>query len=353
MNIQTQTHSTADLYANEYKNISDSLARGEIGLLIGAGMSIESEVPDGITMAKFMLRRAVLGAYEEKNEDYPNIDRLAEKYPFESIAEYLKEELGYHDVYDWLSNVAGLSKKKPNAGHRWLHEIQQSISHRFPKTIFTTNFDTLIEDEFGEENALCITSENLEALREAHEKGKIAVVHLHGCIKHPKSIVTGEKSLLTLEGPLFDLLRGALATEVFLLIGYSLADTNLKRVFFDVQRVAETRQGLNKRTYAVFPAEGEPGDRIAEAGIVRQIWKQRGVTHIAASATEFFDNLFEAINSYITFTMKEEVAAALKTDKVTLEEMLKTSSEPFVTIKPFDLLVYLYYTLTPLENKDD
>jgi len=296
-----------------------------------------------------MLRRAVLG--DEKDASKPHVDGLADKYPFEAIAEYLRTKLPYHDLAEWLREEGGFAAARPRAAHQSLRELYELVPHRFPKTVFTTNFDTLIEDVFGDAYAHCITSENVAELQQARKEGKIAVVHLHGCTKYPKSIISGERQLATLEGPVFDLLRGALAIDIFVLVGYSLRDTNLRDVFFDVQRVADTRLGLKKRTFAVSPEEGHSRDETDEAGIAKTIWKLRDVDHIAASAVGFFQSVFSAAENVLTIEMRDEVAKALGKDAATLDKMLESAAQPIDVIKPIDLLVYLHYSLSLWEKK--
>ena len=162
---------TSHSYGENYKTIAGSLIRQELGLLLGAGMSAESGIDIGSEMAKRMLRRAVLGDRQEDNQSNPVIEDLALKYPFESISRLLVTKLPYrqHGLGSWLRSKDGgkLEVAKPTEAHKRLHDLYRLLPHRFPKMIFTTNFDTLIEDEFGEEESIGITSENLEGLAEA------------------------------------------------------------------------------------------------------------------------------------------------------------------------------------------
>jgi hypothetical protein len=336
----------AEYYLEEYRTIGSSFAAGELGFLVGAGMSAdEGGPPAGAAMSQKMLRRAVLG--DESDSSHPSLDKLATKYPFEAVAQYLTSKLTHHDFSHWLSEKGGLAAATPKNAHRSLHELYVQQQHRFPKHIFTTNFDTLIEDAFAPNEAICITSENIADLVDARKENRVAVVHLHGCIKYPKSIIVGELQLATSEGPVFDLLRGALAVDTFVLVGYSMADTNLRNVFFEVQRIASTRYGLSKRTFAVSKADGDPTDKMSEAGVARRIWQQRGVDHIAATAGVFFQTLFDAVDSFVMVNLRKIVAQRLGKDEATLDKMLESACAPFGVLKPADILIYLYYALVP------
>jgi NAD-dependent SIR2 family protein deacetylase len=351
MTSSQQNPPASNMYQEAYSTIAECLAKSDVGFLIGAGVSRDSGIEIGCKLAKRMLRRAVLGGKEVDNE-HPILDNLASSYPFEAIAEYLVQKISDHEIAGWLCDKkqGGFDKAKPKEVHKYLHELWALLGRKFPAMVFTTNFDHLIEDEFGSD-AICITSRNVTKLASAKQQNKLAVVHLHGCVTFPDSIVFGEEKQTTLEGPVFDLFRACLATEVFVMVGYSLSDTNLRHVFFNVQRVAKTREGLNKRTFAVSPADGSLVDSASEITIVKNIWEQRDVEHLAVSATDFFKNLYETSDQFAITRMRDEVASAMKKKPETLKKMLESATEQFDVIEPQDLLEYLYCALGPKKDK--
>ncbi len=364
MSNQATLGAPPGLYEEDYSVIVDSLLRGEIGFLLGAGVSVESKtrldgeettVPDGSYLAVRMLRRCVLGVKHENDKSRPDLDALAAKYPFEAISAWLKEKLPRKGIEQWMDEFAGLGAAEISTAHIKLRELHGLLPSVFPKVIFTTNFDTLIEKTFqgdeGKTEARCITYADIAALPEARRNKQIAVVHLHGSISQPGSIVCGEQNQATVEGPIFDLLRASLATDIFVMVGYSLTDMDLRGIFFNVQRIADTRERLSKRTFAVSRASGHPGESDTEAGVAREIWKKRNVDHIAATASEFFTHVFEVAEDALKVRIRAEVAAALDTEPAVLDNMLKSAAERFRLIEPYDLLIYLYYTLTPLDRK--
>lgn len=346
----TKSHenfSPSNIYQEAYTTIAEYLAKGDVGFLCGAGMSRDSEIEIGCELAKRMLRRAVLGATEVDNE-HPILDRLASSYPFEAIADYLVQKLPNHVIAKWLCDErqGGFDKAEPKDSHKFLYELWATLGRKFPSMVFTTNFDNLIEEKFGSD-AICITNSNIYELATAKEKNKLAVVHLHGCVMFPESIVFGEERQATLEGAVFDLFRASLATEVFVMVGYSLRDTNLRHVFFNVQRVAKTRERLKKRTFAISPADGNLNDPTSEITIVKEIWRLRGVDHLAVSAADFFKNLFRVSDQFALTKMRDKVAGAIKKPLKTLDKMLESAAEPFEVIEPQDILEYLYCALAP------
>jgi NAD-dependent SIR2 family protein deacetylase len=336
-----------NLYQEAYASIAEHLRKGDVRFLIGAGMSRDGGIDLGGGLAKRMLRRAALGPREVDNA-HPTLDKVATSYPFEAIAEYLGKKLGNEAFVKWLceKKQGGFDNAKPKDPHKYLYELWASLGPKFLPMVFTTNFDALIEDEFGSD-AMCVTSENMSALAEAKQGNKLAVVHLHGCVKFPKSIVFGEEKQTTLEGPVFDQFRASLATEVFVLIGYSLSDTNLRHVFFNVQRVAKTREGLTKRTFAAAPAGGSLEDPASEVTIAKEIWLQRGVDYLAVSAAEFFERVSADSGELAFMRMRDVVADALKKSPDTLNKMLESAAKPFEVIEPRDLLEYAYCAVAP------
>jgi hypothetical protein len=338
---------TIPKYLNEFDEISSGLAAQEVGFLFGAGMSDKSGIHMGAELAKRMLRSAVYGATRVE-EEAKEIDDIAIKYPFEAISEYCRTKTRFKNLSEWLLEHGGFKKAKPTTAHEGLFELYEYLETRFPSILFTTNFDHLIENSLGEKNAISVTIDNLQDLHKAKEEGKVAVVHLHGCIERPNTLITGEITQATLEGSLFDLFRAELAKDVFVFVGYSLADTNLRHIFFDVQRISRTRQGLEKDTYVVSPASGNPQNVDSESFIAKRIWEDRGATHLALSASDFFKSLTLATKNFVNFKAKQEVADRLVDGSLeTLESMLESIAEKYRDLKADDFLLYLYYTLVP------
>jgi hypothetical protein len=337
------------MYAAEIERIAGGLLRGEIGFLFGAGMSIGSGISSGPEMAKKMLRFAVLGE-TKTTQPVPDIDEIATKYPFEAVSELCRTAGLFRDLSKWLKEYGGFKDPKQTKAHDDLKELYTFLIHHFPQILFTTNFDTLIEDalgrEKGGENSLPITSENLSDFHTARQEKKIAVIHLHGCIEYPGSLISGEERQAIAEGMLFDLFRSELAKQVFVFVGYSLSDTNLRSLFFDIQRVSKTRQGLDKRMYAVSPAKGDLSDPHSEASIAKKIWDLRDVTHLALRADEFFESLLQATVDFTVYKAKEYVSEKLRIDGESLQKMAQSLAEQVkYVIKWQDIILYLYYTL--------
>jgi hypothetical protein len=336
--------------------IAKRLQRGEVGFLFGAGMSYGTGICLGPELSKRMLRCKTLGV-EKVDQEIPHIDKIATSFPFEAIAELCSKSKKNPtmDLLGLLQEIGGMKHAKLVKVHEHLLELYFLLGPNFPRELFTTNFDPLIEnalnnDSLKEPRAITVTTENLDDLHRAKEENKIAVVHLHGCISHPKSIICGEMRLATLEGTLLDLFKGHLSKDVFVFVGYSLSDTNLRYIFFDIQRESESRNRIKKDTFVVSPADGSLDDDCSEVSIIKSIWGLRGnVTHLPLSAEDFFYSLNLAIRNSVLFQARELVAQRLGTEPKVVDHMLESATADFQDLRPEDLLIYLFYVLTPLK----
>jgi len=333
-------------YHEAFKTIARDLSRGELTLLFGAGMSVDSNVPGGRKMAVQMLRRIALG--DEKDTSRPDLDSLAGKYPFEAISDLLQEKKV--DFSQWLKQEGGLGKALVSPAHTLLREVHEYVPNQFPRVVFTTNFDTLLEEGLGWDRAECVTSENFPSLSDAKRSKKVAVVHLHGCTNHPQSVVVGEISQATLRNSVFELFRGSLATETMVMVGYSMEDTNLRDIFYHIQSAAQKRRGMAKRTFAVSPADGDGGDILSAAGLAQKVWDRRGVDHLPFSAEKFFSELFKYLTDYLEHDLMGRVAFKMGINEGVLGNMLESATKPFSVLEPVDLLIYLDYALPAAEN---
>lgn len=312
--------------------------------MVGAGMSVRSGIPGGAELASRMLRAAVFGSASAPGAA-PHLERLASQYPFEAIMQLLAFRLPDHDVCGWLDSNAGFASAVPNEAHERLRDIRIVVEDWFPRYVYTTNFDRLLEQQFGDD-CVEVTTENLTTgLKEAAAKRKVAVVHLHGSVGFPSSIMTAEGELVTAHGVLFDLLRGELAKDVFVIIGYSLTDGNLRRMFFDIQQVAQTRHGLSKLTYVVAPADGDLNDPSSPVSIATEVWRQRGCVLIPEMAEVFMETLLRAVHDFELVQREEKVAYRLGVPPDTLWPRLGKAAAPFELLSERDLLTYLDYAL--------
>jgi len=127
-------------------------------------------------------------------------------------------------------------------------------------SIWTTNYDELIEKTFEEENKVVDVKYTNEQLLTTRPKRDLVVYKMHGDVNHPNNaIITKEqyeKYHYTHE-PYINALSGELTMKTFLFIGFSFTDPNLDYVLSRLN----LRFGEHKRQHYAFIKKPALGDK--------------------------------------------------------------------------------------------
>jgi hypothetical protein len=97
-------------------------------------------------------------------------------------------------------------------------------------SIWTTNYDELIEKSFIKENKIVDVKHTVSQLLTTKPKRDVVIFKMHGDINHPNSaIITKEQyeQYHQTHEPFINALTGELTTKTFLFIGFSFTDPNL------------------------------------------------------------------------------------------------------------------------------
>jgi len=136
------------------------------------------------------------------------------------------------------------------------------IISRLPiSSIWTTNYDTLIESSFLKENKVTdikVTNENLLHNR---PKRDVVIYKMHGDVAHPTSaIITKEQyeQYHQTHEPFINALTGELTTKTFLFIGFSFTDPNLDYVLSRLN----FRFNNHKKQHYCLVKKHEHGDKL-------------------------------------------------------------------------------------------
>lgn len=291
---------------NDIAQIATQLVTGRLGFLIGAGMSVPSGGIPGMALAKELLWRSLFAHKHAPLE--PDFEKqlgsVSSKYPLEAIAEACSKVLafGEHELQLLLQEVVFPGGSHRHAGHTALAVIVNRFAVR---TIYTTNWDTLLEDAIGTGVAQPITESDLRRLDKVYDSGHVAVVHLHGTFS--KAPLVREPDLMDPEKPLFQLFLADLIKKAFVFVGYSLSDPNIRALYWRSRQMLSTRdQKLNKSTYVVSPAENDVERRTASA-----VWLERGVRYVPMAAEDFFATLQAEAATHALSVLKEELRRRL------------------------------------------
>jgi predicted Rossmann-fold nucleotide-binding protein len=215
---------TIEQFIEEY---SVELIAGTAVYFVGAGISKPSKLPD---WAELLMPHALkIDITKLKDKNLP------------LIAQYvINEETGNRGPF--INSISRKLRKKysPNSYH-------ESIVKTNIKTIWTTNYDVLLETAFG--NHISDVKVNDEAISRDVPDVQVEIIKMHGCIfnSHRDDIVITEsdyedffiKRPATAQRLKIDLLQ-----KSFLFIGYGYGDPNIKNIITEARRLASnaTRQ---------------------------------------------------------------------------------------------------------------
>lgn len=120
----------------------------------------------------------------------------------------------------------------------FVEDVEETENHRIISrlpfsSIWTTNYDTLIEKTLQKENKVVDVKYNNNQLLTTKPKRDIVVFKMHGDVNHPtEAILTKEQyeGYHRTHEPFINALTGELTTKTFLFIGFSFTDPNLDYV---------------------------------------------------------------------------------------------------------------------------
>jgi len=113
-----------------------------------------------------------------------------------------------------------------------INEYHMAISNFPIKTVWTTNYDNLLEKAFSDRNFRVITSES--TLLHPHDNVNVEIVKLHGCAKQAsKEVILTQADydcFLNDKPKLSQRLREAIINRSIFFLGYSYHDPNIREI---------------------------------------------------------------------------------------------------------------------------
>jgi Sir2- and TIR-associating SLOG family/SIR2-like domain len=223
------------------KRYAQALESGDVAVFAGAGLSRGAGYVDWKSLLK-----------EIANDLKLDIDRETDLI---AVAQYhLNEKRSRTRITQTIvDELAGTAKPTPS----------HAVIARLPvATVWTTNYDQLLEHAFENAGKLVdvkIVQENL-----AHTKrGRDVVLYkMHGCVTYPHETVITKDDYEQYERkrPLFvEALKGDLVSKTFLFLGFSFADPNIDYILSRVRVLL----GTNVREHYCVMREPEQPPRLA------------------------------------------------------------------------------------------
>lgn len=202
-------------------------------LLLGAGASVPSGAPSGMDLAKQLWKNVALS--EPMSEDLIETSTILER------------RHGRRAVVDYISLALG--KIKPSGGILGIPSFDWS-------SIFSTNFDKLIEKSYKLSGKTIDTIRSNYDMTAKESRHDISYYKVHGCITQDRSLGHQGSMILT-EGDyeefekyrqaIFSTLNASMHSNDVLIIGQSLSDPHLQSM---IKRVLSYKdQGISSRIY--------------------------------------------------------------------------------------------------------
>lgn len=198
-------------------------ARGEAAFFVGAGLSVPSNLPSWSALLR-----------KDAENININIREFDEDLPL--IAQHIVNNNACNrgKLISCFQEVFRRSSPKPNHYHN-------SISRSSINQIWTTNYDTLLEQRYG-------TSPFLVRARDSDmlflpDKSAVEIIKAHGCIVRsaPNELVITQEDYedYFINRPLIaERLRMELQRKVFLFLGYGFGDRNIENILVEARRLA-------------------------------------------------------------------------------------------------------------------
>ncbi len=251
-------------------------------LLIGAGFSADARgYPTGAGLASILVK-------ETYSCDEKEAVAAAAKYELAAIAQQYRENATERRT-GLVSKVAAAVSKKPAVRPQAEIDLGTVASMCQLRRIFTTNFDSVIEDALDKRaRVVKPTVADVRAFEEKADRVDVTgVFHLNGDVTNP--IIT-EEDLRTHRSIFYELFRENLLSDVLVMVGYSFRDDAIVKIYEELSDLL-TKVGEDRLNYIVMPTTDELDYTLAE-----RLWRARGnIVLIPLRAGQFFRMLVEAL----------------------------------------------------------
>lgn len=207
-------------YLPEFRKIREALENNNLVIFVGAGVSANSGLPSWSELVKVFAEEINYGPY----------CRSSEKGNYKFSSDELLKIPQY--VYDTDTKkyfeIIGHELKNENFFSNPLHKL---IVNMLPNHIITTNYDKLLESsgDMNDSQYRVVSSDGMLL----SNQGEHYIIKMHGDIDDLENIVLREDDYLNYSNKhilIETFIKSLLVNHVFLFVGYSLNDYNLKQI---------------------------------------------------------------------------------------------------------------------------
>lgn len=193
------------------------------------------------------------------------------------LAEYFQsQQPKLHTLKEWMEKaISGVQDKLQQS------EIYRAICDLNFPTIYTTNYDTCLEDAFLFHQKPACKIVGIADFAKA-KSGATHIIKYHGDFEDEKSIVLSESSYfarMDFDTPLDIRLRADCLEKSVLYIGYSLSDTNVRFLWYKLDSIWKKCDDPSHRPKS-YIFMGFPN------WIQEEVYKQRGIFPIHGNSPD-------------------------------------------------------------------
>lgn len=262
----------------DFKSLIDCIRKEEVTLFLGSGFSLKAGAPSATSIVDTILK-----AMTKEERECVKATQLND------VAEEYEEMYNREALLSIIENLMSF-KSTDTSDHQCLTKVPH-FHH-----IITTNYDTLIEDSYGEDNAYVVrTSKDCTNL----PKNKVVIFKIHGDFKSKDNIIITKQDYDDFqknqkESLLWKYIQAEILTKDILFIGYSLDDSNIFAIMKDVKKSVG---GQTRKFYLIAPGlKKHKIDRLAKTN----------VTYYDAKAEDLFPILFSSLDKNIHSDYKRQ-----------------------------------------------
>ena len=246
----------------------EQLRKGNIVLFCGAGISIsEGGVPSGSQLACELAQHAGLG----------DIGSMS----LPEVAQACELELGRPSLIAYVTKRVNDSRYSPLRTHQLIATLPF-------KRIITTNWDILLEEALRQAHKSCCMVARDSTLPYGDDE-EVLLIKLHGSADQADTVIITDDDYYDVFAHLpqvANLVQSFFAANTILFLGYSLADADFKRLYFEVVH----HLGKHKRrAYAI---------QLNPTPLEVKYWNRKDVQVIAADGTIFLECLVSELSQY-------------------------------------------------------
>jgi hypothetical protein len=263
------------------------ICTGKVVPFLGSGFSFKAGGPSVAQIISAIIKEAGEGFVDEIPEKERTLRNISER--------FVSQCNSRNELITLLRNVFNF-EPKDTTNQQSLTKIPQF------KCIFTTNYDTLIEDAYTRQNCNVVTSNQGCAYI---DENKTSIYKIHGDLSNfnnPDAIVITEsdyRNYFTSDcfSMLWKELQNTFVKKYILFVGYSLEDDNILEI------IGQVRQCIGRNMKGMFLVAPN-----LQKTKVDQL-KKNGVTYIDDTAEGFLDKTLQYIKeNIVSYYRKKKVS---------------------------------------------